>query len=160
MVWVFFAVGAVAVVLVAFVAIGQVVGRLETERAPAVYDLADAVDWIAERLPAEVTGRLSYDDVNRILTWHLDWFSTVGISSRHGQELAGDEVGSEGAVAAEEAAIDAVVARALAEGGDVDAVDVVCVLDLQMRYLAALGAMSEVEGDGPADDGGPRNRYP
>lgn len=145
MVWVLFAIGAVAVVAVAFVAVGHVVGRLEAERSPAVYDLPDAVDWIADRLPDEVTARLSYDDVTRILGWHLEWLSSAGVASRHGQELAGDDVGSEGAIAHEEAAVDAVVARALAEDGP-DALDVVCVLDLQLRYLAALGAMSEVDG--------------
>lgn len=155
MVWVLFAVGAVAVVAVAFVAVGQVVGRLESERAPAVYDLNDAVDWIADRLPDEVTARMSHDEVALILGWHLDWFSGTGVASKYGQELAGDDVGSEGAIAHEEAAIDAVVARAVAEDGP-DALDVVCVLDLQLRYLAALGAMSEVEGP----EGTGPNRHP
>ena len=58
------------------------------------------------------------------------------------EELAGDEMRREGAVAPEDAAIDAVVARSVAEGGP-DAVDVVCVLDLQMKYLVAIGAVGD-----------------
>ena len=140
--WIFFAVGAVVVVLIAFVAVGQVVGQLETERNPAVYDLNEAVLWIAERLPDEVTARISYDDVAQVLKWHLDWFQEVGVASRHGQELATEKAQIVGAIATDEAAIDAVVARSLAAGGP-EAVDVVCVLDLQMKYLAAIGAVGD-----------------
>lgn len=140
--WIFFAVGAVVVVVIAFVAIGQVVARLEVERAPAIYDVNDAVEWIADRLPDEVTARLSYGEVARIIGWHLDWFAEIGVSSRYGEELAGEKVRTEGAVAPDEVAVDAVVARSLAEDGP-DAVDVVCVLDLQMKYLTAIGAVGD-----------------
>ena len=141
-----FIVGAIVVTAIAFVAVGQAVGRMADDRPPAVYDLHDASVWIGDRLPDEVTARLSYDDVGKVLGWHLDWFGDVGASSRYGQELAGDAVRREGAIAPDDAAIDAVVARSLAEDGP-DAVDVVCVLDLQMKYLVAIGAVGE-EADG------------
>ena len=142
MVWVFFAVGAVAVTLIALVAVGKAVAELETERSPAVYDLNDAVDWIAQRLPDEVTARISFDEVKTLLRWHLDWFQQAGVASLHGQELATDQVRIDGAVAPHEAAIDAIVARSLAADGP-EAVDVVCVLDLQMKYLRAIGALGD-----------------
>ena len=148
MAWLFLLIGAVVVLVIAFVALGQVIGRLEDERPPAVFEVVAAVDWIADRLPDEVTARLSYDDVGRIVGWHLDWFNDVGVASRHGEELAGDDMVSDGAVAVEEVAVDAIVARAIAEAeaspdSAIDAVDVVCVLDLQMRYLAAIGAVGD-----------------
>lgn len=146
---VLFIVGAVVVTAIAFVAVGQAVGRMAVERPPAVYDLHDASVWIGDRLPDEVTARLSYDDVARILGWHLDWFAEVGTASRYGQELAGDSVSREGAIAPDDAAIDAVVARSVAADGP-DAVDVVCVLDLQMKYLVAIGAVGDEAGPGEA----------
>lgn len=142
---VLFLVGAVGVVVIALVAVGRVVAQTAVERPPAVYALPDAVAWIGDRLPEEVTARLSYDDVAQVVGWHLDWFSDVGASSRYGEEIGGEGLRRAGAVAPEETAIDAVVARSLAEGGP-DPVDVVCVLDLQMKYLAAIGAV------GPAAD--------
>lgn len=148
--WIFFGVGALVVAVIAFVAVGQAVGRLEVERNPAVYDLNDAVLWIAQRLPEEVTARISYDDVTQVLKWHLDWFQDVGVASRHGQELATERVRIDGAVAADEAAIDAIVARSMASAGP-EAVDVVCVLELQYRYLAAIGAVGDEVGDELAD---------
>lgn len=146
MVWVFFAVGAVAVVVIAFVAVGTAVGELETERSPAVYDLNDAVEWIAQRLPEEVTARISFDDVKTLLRWHLDWFQQTGVASPHGEELATGLARTDGAIAPHDAAIDAIVARSLAAGGP-EALDVVCVLDLQMKYLKAIGAVGEAVDD-------------
>ena len=140
--WIFFGVGAVVVVVIALVAVGGAVGQLEVERNPVVYDLNDAVLWIAERLPDEVTARISYDDVAQVLKWHLDWFGDIGVASDHGQELATERVRIDGAVAAQDAAIDAIVARSVASDGP-DAVDVVCVLELQNRYLAAIGAIGD-----------------
>ena len=140
---VLFLVGAIVVTAIAFVAVGQAVGRMAVDRPPAVYALHDASIWIGDRLPDEVTARLSYDDVARVLGWHLDWFGDIGAASRYGQELAGEAVRREGAIAPDDAAIDAVVARSLAEDGP-DPVDVVCVLDLQMKYLVAIGAVSGI----------------
>ena len=142
MIWLIVAVGAVAVVVIAFVAVGLAVGRLEQETAPAVYRLSDAVDYVADRLPGEVTARISYDDVRVVLGWHLDWFAAVGLATSHGVELGDSAVAvDEMAVADTDAACDAVVARSLQEGGP-DPVDVVCILEAQLSYLAEIGALS------------------
>ena len=145
MIWLIAAVGAAAVVAIAFVAVGLAVGRLEQETAPAVYRLSDAVDYVADRLPGEVTARISYDDVRVVLGWHLDWFAAVGLGTSHGAELGDPAVAvDEMAVADTDAACDAVVARSLQEGGP-DPVDVVCILEAQLSYLAEIGALSAGE---------------
>ena len=142
MIWLIVAVGAVAVVVIAFVAVGLAVGRLEQETAPAVYRLSDAVDYVADRLPDEVTARITYDDVRVVLGWHLDWFAAVGLATSHGVELGDSAVAvDEMAVADTDAACDAVVARSLLGGGP-DPVDVVCILEAQLSYLAEIGALS------------------
>ena len=141
MIWLFFGVGAVVVIVIAVIAVGVAVGRLERETTPAVYEVESAVGFIADRLPEEVTARVSYDDVRTVVRWHLDWFATVGLSTEFGEEL-GDEAVADGdhAVAADESAVEAVVTRSIIESGP-DAVDIVCILDLQMRYLAEIGAV-------------------
>ena len=145
------AVGAVAVLAIAVAAVAMAVGRLESETAPSVYELAGAVDYIADRLPAEVTARVGYDDVRTVAGWHLDWFASVGLATEYGIEL-GDPAVDEGAVAVADtdAAIDAVVARALKAGGP-EPVDVVCICELQMQYLAEIGAIGPSEADPPGD---------
>ena len=151
MAWVFFVLGGVVVLAIAFVALGQAVARLELQHPPAVFEVVEAVRWIAARLPDEVTARVSYDDVEMVVGWHLDWFTDVGVSSEHGEELAGEGVVHEGAVAVEDVAVEAVVARAVAEaaagGPTIDPVAVVCVLDLQMQYLREIGAVSAAADD-------------
>ncbi len=144
-IWLIAATGLAAVVAIAFVSLGIAVGRLEQETAPSMYRLAEAVDYVADRLPGEVTARVSYDDVTTVLGWHLDWFAGVGLATSHGQEL-GDPAVAVGdmAVADTDAACDAVVARSLNEGGP-DPVDVVCILEAQLAYLAEIGAVSAGE---------------
>ena len=145
MVWLIAAVGLAAVVAIAFVSVGIAVGRLEHETAPSVYRLSAAVDYVADRLPDEVTARISYDEVRTVLGWHLDWFAAVGLATSHGQELGDSAVAvGEMAVADTDAATDAVVARSLSEGGP-DPVDVVCILEAQLAYLAEIGALSAGE---------------
>ena len=145
MIWLIAAVGAVAVVAIAFVAVGFAVGRLEHETVPTVYRLSGAVEYVADRLPDEVTARISYDDVRTVLGWHLDWFAAVGLATSHGAELGDPAVAvDEMAVADTDAACDAVVARSLSEGGP-DPVDVVCILEAQLSYLAEIGALSAGE---------------
>ena len=145
MIWLIAAVGLAAVVAIAFVSVGIAVGRLEHETAPSVYRLASAVEYVADHLPDEVTARISYDDVRTVLGWHLDWFAAVGLATSHGQELGDPAVAmDEMAVADTDAATDAVVARALSEGGP-DPVDVVCILEAQLAYLAEIGALSAGE---------------
>lgn len=145
MIWLIAAVGLAAVVAIALASVGIAVGRLEHETVPAVYRLSDAVEYVADRLPDEVTARISYDDVRTVLGWHLDWFASVGLATSHGQELGDPAVAVDDmAVADTDAACDAVVARSLQEGGP-DPVDVVCILEAQLAYLDGIGALSAGE---------------
>ena len=144
--WVLVAVGAVAVVAIAVVAVAIAVGRLENETAPTIYELDGAVDYIADRLPSEVTARVSYADVRTVAGWHLDWFASMGLATPYGTELGDAAVAVDDvAVADTDTAVDAVVARSLAVGGP-DPVDVVCICELQMQYLAEIGAVGGFKG--------------
>jgi len=140
----FLLIGTASVAVIALVSVGRVVARMAGQSRPAVYELPDAVEWIADRLPNEVTARISYSDVARVLRWHLDWFAEAGLSSRYGEEIGGESAVDD-AVGVEDLAIDAVVARSLASRGP-EAVDVVCVLDLQMKYLEEIGAIETDSG--------------
>ncbi len=145
MIWLIAAVGLAAVVAIAFIAVAVAVGRLEHETAPSVYRLSEAVDFVADHLPDEVTARVSYEDVAKVLGWHLDWFAVVGLATPYGQELGDPAVAVDDmAVADTDEACDAVVARSVEEGGP-DAVDVVCILEAQLAYLREIGAVSAGE---------------
>jgi len=135
---------AVAVVVIAFLTVTVVSRRLAAEPAPAVLRVEDAVDWIADRLPAEVTAQMSYDDVRRVVLLHLDWFSDIGLSSDYGEELGA--IGFADPVEVEvdaDAAVDYVVGRLVRERPDLDPVHAVVVIDRHMAYLREIGALGE-----------------
>jgi hypothetical protein len=146
-------VAALAVFAIAAAAVGSTVARLAAQPSPAVLEVEDAVDWIAERLPFEVAAQLSHADVRRILRWHLEYFDEIGLASEFGEELAGEVVPAEHVpiVAEADESVDYVVARALASGTAVTALQVVVVLDLQLAYLDEIGAIGpRADEDPPA----------
>ena len=87
MIWLFLTLGTVLVAAIALVAVGSAVRRLEESAMPVVLEVDDAVDWIAERLPAEAASQLSRDDVINIVGWYLEVFDAAGLVTDHGQEL-------------------------------------------------------------------------
>ncbi|HEX7097155.1 MAG TPA: hypothetical protein VF183_14820 [Acidimicrobiales bacterium] len=141
---------------IAAATIGTTVARLATQPSPTVWKLDEAVEWIADRLPFEVAAEISHDDVRRILQWHLDYFQGVGLASEFGEELGGDAVARDvdAVVAEDEELVDYVVARALEDGRGVRPLDVVCVLDLQLKYLDEIGAIGPRAERRPGTDTG------
>ena len=136
-------IAAVIVFAIATATVGTVVGRLADAPRPTVLQVDDSVTWIAERLPFEIAAEISHDDVRRILDWHLDYFADVGLATDHGQELGGEAVplGHAPVVASTDESIDFVVSRALDEGSELTALQVVVVLDKQMEYWQEIGAI-------------------
>lgn len=115
-----------------------------TGEAPRpVFDLEEAVDWVAAHLPFEVTAELSHDDVRRIMRWNLDYFRTRGVSSNGSTSatLSADVVvgGAE--------TVDFALTQAQQAGLGYSAAQVHAVLDAQMQYLEAIGAVGPAGGD-------------
>ncbi len=124
------------VMAVAAGAIGREARRLDALPPRAVFDLEEAVLWVAEHLPEEVTATLSYDDVRRLLELSLDHLRGLGLAGR----TTGEPV--EGEVVVDEAeAVAAVVDRALQAGMDVSPSDVRAVVAAQLAYLQAISAV-------------------
>lgn len=138
----------VIVVAIVFAIAAVVVGR-EARRLDAVppeptFDLDEAVQWVARNLPFEVSAVLSYDDVRRIIDWNLEYFRMKGVSGNgHSARPDGPVVvgGAE--------TVDYVLTRAEAIGSPYTATQVHAVLDAQMTYLEAIGAIGP---EAPPDD--------
>ena len=140
--------GAVALIVIFAIAaavIGREARRLDAVAPNPTFDLDEAVEWVAEHLPYEVSAVLSHDDVRRIIDWNLEFFRLKGVSGNgHGAATEGPVVvgGAE--------TVDYVLARAAALGESYTAAQVHAVLDAQMSYLEAIGAIGpEVD---PGDD--------
>ncbi|HZQ84627.1 MAG TPA: hypothetical protein VFA83_07305 [Acidimicrobiales bacterium] len=121
---------------IAAVVIGREARRLDAVPPNPVFDLNEAVTWVAEHLPFEVSAVLSHDDVRQIIDWNLEYFRTKGVSGN------GHSAHTEGPVVVGGAeTVDYVLHRAQATGSPYTAAQVHAVLDAQMTYLEAIGAI-------------------
>jgi hypothetical protein len=134
---VFAVLAAVIVVVIALVTVGRITGELVDAAPTSIYDLDEAVEFVADRLPDEVTAQLSFDDVRALLVWHIEYLEERGVARRQGvNELAAGPL-----VAAENDAVAHVLGRAAAVGMELSDVWVVQVLDADAAYLEAIGAI-------------------
>jgi len=140
--WVILIITALAVLAIALVTVGRVVGRLSVEAPVSVFDEDEAVEWIADRLPFDVSAQLSHDDVRRIVLWHLEYLEDEGVATESAFEEAPDNV-----VVGEDDALAYVLGRATEAGLEADDAQVAVVLDTERAYLEAIGAIGpEVRG--------------
>ena len=146
MVWIFAVVAVLLVVAIGLVAVGKVTAELAAAPRVSVFDLDEAVDWVADRLPPSTAAQVSYDDVRSILGWHLDHLEEKGIDT----EAKLDDLPTAPSITDDDAALGYVLGRASAAGLDLADVYVVEVLDLGLDYLAAIGAIGGVV-PGPPD---------
>ena len=147
MLWVAIAVIAVLVFVIAAVAIGRETHRLDAVAPAPTLDLYDAVDWIAEQLPVEISAHITYEDVRDIVTWHVEAMQERGVEPTMGAD--GSLV-----IIDEERSVESLALRALREGRDVDPRHIRAVLDGELAYFAAIGAIGPLA-DAPDDPSAP-----
>ena len=124
------------VLAVAAGAIGREARRLDGLPPRAVFDLDDALVWVAEHLPDDVTAVLSFDEVRTLLDWGLEHLRSLGVAGR----TTGERV--EGRIVVDEASVvDNVLGRAYAAGMDVTPAQVQAVLSAELGYLATISAV-------------------
>jgi hypothetical protein len=123
----FIAVTAVLVVAIAWFALRRADAVLVGREPSVLFEVDEAVEFVASALPDDVSARLSYEDVEALLGWHL-------------VHLAGRE--SEGEIdIADDLAVADLVARAEVDGRAIGEADVRAVLAAEAEYLAAVGAL-------------------
>ena len=150
---VFVVVAALVVIGIGLVAVGAVTGRLAEEPRRSVFDLDEAVTYVADRLSDEVTATLSYEDVRSIVAWHLDYLEHKGVAGASDHDLEGLPSGP--VVTADDEGVAYVIGRATDEGLGIEDVHVFQVLAAEQAYLQAIGAIG-VEVPEPDDPLGPR----
>lgn len=148
MIWLFAVFAGVLVFAIAAGTIGREAHRLDAIAPRAVYQLDEAVDFVADRLPPESQARLTPGEVESLLVAHLRWL--------HEQGLQPDKVVDAPQSIEERVVIsdDALVAYLLAAADEagvelLDDVDAVNVVDAHLEYFAAIGAVGP---EAPLDD--------
>ena len=70
---------ALASFVIAAVVIGREARRLDSVAPRAVYDLDQAIEFVADRLPAETQARLTFDELRVLLKLHMRWIHDKGL---------------------------------------------------------------------------------
>jgi hypothetical protein len=148
-VWVFAVLAAVLTFAIAAGTIGREAHRLDAVAPRAVYNLDEAVDFVADRLPAESQARLTPDEVESLLIAHLQWLHEQGLQPDkavdHRQDITDRQV-----VISDDALVAFLLGAAEEAGVELlDDVDAVNVVDAHLRYFEAIGAVGP---QAPFDD--------
>lgn len=151
----------VAVVCIALVAVGRVTAQLAAAPPQARFDMAEAVEFVASAVPDEVSAQLSFDEVERLLRWHLDYLGSNDLTD--GVRYA---VGSGLIVVADDETLVYLMGRADQVGWDVTRGQAAAVLTAENAYLESIGAIGtpvpdpsalEEQAGNDTRDGSPRD---
>jgi hypothetical protein len=142
----FLAAGIVFAIAAVFVA--REAKRIAERPPPALYQVDDAVDFVVEHVPDDVAATLTADDVRRILELQVEFFSRKGVSANGVTAYPPGPVvigGSE--------TVDYILERAAATGEAYLPEQVYSVVETQLTYLRAIGAVGPAADTGdPTDD--------
>jgi hypothetical protein len=135
--WIFLVVTAAAVFAVAAATVGREAFRLGHQPPATIFDLEEAVHYVADDLPEGAQARLTYDEVRELVLAELDHLNDEGVFAYPGEEpTISDDV-----VINEDDAVAVMMGEATSEGLDVVDDDIVLVVDSLHRYLAEIGAI-------------------
>jgi hypothetical protein len=150
------------VFVVAAVTVGREAWRLGHQPKSTIFDLDEAVAFVADDLPEEAQARLTYDEVRLLVQAQLDHMHTKGIIALPGEDPSlvrgrgnGDAVDADDdtddtgdpddedddVVVADDDSVAVVLGAADAEGLDLSDDDVFLVVRSLHRYLDDIGAV-------------------
>ena len=137
---VFTVISAVLVFVIAAGTVGREARRLDAVAPRVVYRIEEAVQFVADALPAETQGRVTFAEVEAMLREHLNWLGSRGLQSvdvvDRRQDIT-DTVVVDG---------DVLTAHLLGHASSIgveilDDVDIVRIVEAHLAYLDAIGAV-------------------
>lgn len=137
---IFAIVSAVIVFAIAAVVVGREARRLDAVAPRAVWELEEALEWVAAALPAQTQARLTLEELRELLRAHMAWLHARGLQPDNvidrRQDIDEPVVVDDLTLAAH------LLAEATRRGVELlDDVDVVHVVDAHVAYFAAIGAV-------------------
>jgi len=137
---VFVAAAAVCVLAIAAIVIGREARRLDAVAPRAVYDLDQAADFVADRLPEVTQARLTPDELQAMLALHMRWLHAQGLQPDRAVDKRQDI--AELLLISEDQLSAYLLSEAEKSGVELlDDVDVVHVVRAHLAYFDAIGAV-------------------
>ncbi len=142
MIWLFVVLAALTTFVIAAVSVGSVTAGLAGRSRRSVYDLDDAVEFVADELPDSLTAEITYDDVRAVLGWYVEYLADKGIASAR----TADDPGSGLIVVGDDERLAFVIGRVDAAesdtpGSQLSDEQVASILDANLRYERSIGAI-------------------
>ena len=130
------------VVAIAAVIVVREAGRMTKEPPPVLFSMDEAYDFVVEHLPDIVAATLTPDDVRRILAFQLEYFSRPGVSANGSKRIPRPGRCRTRPWSAETTRSTTSCDRAAETGEEYLPEQVEAVVETQLEYLRAIGAMS------------------
>ena len=137
---------AASVFVIAAVTIGREARRLDSVAPRATYELEQATQYVADRLPSDAQARLTYAELRKLLVFHMRWLHDRGLQPEgvvdRRQDIVDEVVIDEQTVAA--------YLLGAAEQNRIEIledVDVVHVVQAHLEYFNAIGAIGPQSND-------------
>jgi hypothetical protein len=124
------------VVAIAAALVIREAGRMAKDPPPTLFDMDEAYEWVVDNVPDVVAATLTPDDVRRILAFQVEYFKRKGVSANGSMARLGGPVvvgGSE--------TVEYILERAAATGEAYLPEQVYAVIETQLSYLRAIGAI-------------------
>jgi hypothetical protein len=142
MILLFAVLAVVTTFVIAAVSVGGVVASLSERPRRSVYDFDDAVEFVAETLPAEVSSQVSYDDVAAVLRLALVYLEQKGVASTR----TADDIGADLVVVPDDERLGWILGQldelSLGEpGSELTDDQVVAILEANAAYEASIGVI-------------------
>ena len=139
-------IAAALVFAIAAVTIGREARRLDSVAPRAIYELEQATQFVADRLPSDAQARLTYAELRKLLVFHMRWLHDRGLQPEgvidRRQDIVDEVVIDEQTVAA--------YLLGAAEQNRIEIledVDVVHVVQAHLEYFSAIGAIGPESND-------------
>jgi hypothetical protein len=138
--WVFLVLAAVVTFAIAAGVVGREAHRLDAVAPRSVYVVDEAVEFVAEYLPTESQARLTPDELEQLLTFHMRWLHAKGLQPTNVVDRRQDI--SDLVIVGEDDLTAYLLAEAERNGVQLlEDVDVVYVVDAHLAYFEAIGAV-------------------
>lgn len=138
--WVFLVVAALLTFAIAAGVIGREAHRLDAVAPRSVYVVDEAVEFVAEYLPADSQARLTPNELEQLLAFHMRWLHAKGLQPSNVVDRRQDI--TELVIVGEDDLTAYLLAEAERAGVEIlDDVDVVHVVDAHLAYFEAIGAV-------------------
>jgi hypothetical protein len=145
---VFAVIAAVVVFVIAAVSVGREAHRLDSVAPRAVYALDEATDFVCDRLPEESQARLTPEEVEQLLVFHMQWLHAQGLQPDRVVDRTQDI--EETVVVTEDSLTAYLLGESERNNVDLlDDVDAVHVVEAHLAYFEAIGAVGP---QAPLDD--------